>query len=348
MSGKIFPSSIPAVGSSVITRKSSSPSNANTGNIQNQVSGSEVRPGSYAAPPNTIGLPTTPSPLPSTSSSTSSSKSQASKVQQPISGIPKINMSTNGLKSPIPQQLRGQAPPPPLKLKQESISNITNNNGLLSTIEQAAHSDEEPTSPPALPSSSTKETMFPATSRSIISSPQRTSGIPVAPSSRVSIPSRSGTASPQPNYENVSTPTTKLSAGAGHSPGISKLGSPLGQNRLESNVGFKSNLQNPNGDRISTAQFVASNKRDIASNHSFGAKKSYLPQAADYARFPSPKVSSAAINSSYKNPPSSSTPRLQATNPTVLNSTSSTPTNIVSPVGVRNTAIISSRIPMPK
>merc|ERR1719361_385703 len=33
MSGKMFPSSIPAVGSSLVTRKSSSPSNANTGNI---------------------------------------------------------------------------------------------------------------------------------------------------------------------------------------------------------------------------------------------------------------------------------------------------------------------------
>ena len=246
MSGKMFPSTIPTVGNNLVTRKTSSPSNANTGSIQNQLAGSEVRPGSYAAPPNTLGLPTTPSPLPSTSSSTSSSKSQASKIQQPISGIPKINMSTNGVKSPIPQQLRGQVLPPPLKLKQESISNITNNNGLLSTIEQAAHSDEEPTSPPALPSSSAKETMFPVTSRSIISTPQRTSGIPVAPSSRVSIPSRSGTASPQPNYENVSTPTTKLSVGSGYGTGIPRLGSPLGQNRLESASGLKSNLQNPN------------------------------------------------------------------------------------------------------
>merc|ERR1719510_2601622 len=94
----------------------------------------------------------------------------------------------------------------------------------------------------------------------------------------------------------------------------------MGQNRLESASGLKSNLQNPNGDRISTAQFVASNKRDISSNNSFGGKKSYLPQAADHARSPSPKVSPAAINSSYKNSPPSSTPRLQATNPSVLKS----------------------------
>ena len=72
MSGKIFSSALPVAGSNIANRKASSPA-LNGGNLQGQVAGSEMRPGSYAAPPNTIGLPSVPSPLPS-SSSTSSSK----------------------------------------------------------------------------------------------------------------------------------------------------------------------------------------------------------------------------------------------------------------------------------
>ena len=346
MSGKMFPSSTPVAGSNTTTRKSSSPT-TNGGNLQTQVAGSEMRPGSYAAPPNTIGLPSVPSPLPS-SSSTSSSKSQNSKIQQPGSGIPKLNLSHNGKKSPIQQRVQ-QAPPPPLKLRQETMSNVTTNNGLLSTIEQAAHSDEEPTSPPALPPCLPTGTMFPSTTKETMSTPPRTSRSS-APS-RVPLASRETTASPQPNYENISTPVSKQSSvGLGFTTGIPKLGSPIGYNKSEPTVtGLKRNLQNTQSDRISTAQFVATSKRDISSNNSIPAKKAYLHHSGNQARSPSPKVTSTTTNSARLNSPVSSNPRMQSTNSPAMHSNSGIPINKAAPsIGAKNPSLTSSRIPMPK
>ena len=146
------------------------------------------------------------------------------------------------MKSPT-QQRAQQAPPPPLKLRQDNNSNITTNNGLLSTIEQAAHSDEEPSSPPALPPSHHAGTMFPATTRPGVASPRSSK---ISAPSRVPLASRAITASPQPNYENISTPVSRQSSvGIGYATGIPKLGSPMGNNKSEEivyNTCTKSNI----------------------------------------------------------------------------------------------------------
>ena len=118
-------------------------------NIKN-IAGTEMRPSSYAGPHHTIGLPV---------------MSPSSRLNQTL---PMSNNST--LERPPRQPLKKSPPPaiPVLNLRPK-------NNGLLTTIEQAAMSDEEPGSP------------------TIESSQGSTSRIP--------------TPSIQPNYENVTRPS---------------------------------------------------------------------------------------------------------------------------------------------
>ena len=345
MSGKVLASGIPTAGSNIATRKTSSPGQ-NGINLQNQVAGSEVRPGSFAAPPNTIGLPSVPSPLPS-SSSTSSSKSQNSKILNTASsGIPKLNHSSNGIKSPSPQRSQ-QLPPPPLKLRQDSNSNITTNNGLLSTIEQAAHSDEEPSSPPALPPSHHGGTKFPATTR--VSMPS-SNNFRATTQSRMPMPLRATTASPQPNYENISTPVSRPSGvGQAYNTGIPKLGSPLSNNKSEPTPSFKGGLQNSQGDRISTAQFVATSKRESTLNSSIPAKKSSIPTSSLQARSPSPMLSSSAIPSARVASPLSSNQRSSSTTNQSSYSNNGINAHKTSlPTPNKSITMSNSRIPVPK
>lgn len=94
----------------------------NTKPLINNIAGSEMRPSSYAGPHHTIGLPVmSPSArmnttLPLPSSNTSTLERTPAKNKSPPPAIPVLNMRPA-------------------------------NNGLLTTIEQAAMSDEEPTTP---------------------------------------------------------------------------------------------------------------------------------------------------------------------------------------------------------
>ena len=342
MSGKVMTSGIPTAGNTSSIRKTSSPGQ-NGNNLQHQAAGSEVRPGSFAAPPNTVGLPSVPSPLPS-SSSTSSSKSQNSKVLNASSGIPRLNNTSNGLKSPSPQRSH-QTVPPPLKLRQDNNSNITPNNGLLSTIEQAAHSDEEPASPPALPPSHHGGTKFPATTRVGMTSPN---ALRASVQSRVPLPSRTGTTSPQPNYENISTPMSRPgTAGQSHTSGIPKFGSPI--NKSEQTTSFKGSVQTSQGDRISTAQFVASSKRESTLNSSIPAKKSSIPTTSLQARSSSPMLSSSTNPSARVTSPLSFNQRSNSTMSSATYSNNGVAAHKSSlPLSTKSNSLSSSRIPVPK
>ena len=342
MSGKVIPSGIPSAGSNLSGRKTSSPGQ-NGSNLQHQAAGSEVRPGSFAAPPNTVGLPSVPSPLPS-SSSTSSSKSQNSKILNTSSGIPRLNNTSNGIKSPS-QQRSQHMPPPPLKLRHDNNSNITPNNGLLSTIEQAAHSDEEPSSPPALPPSHHGGTKFPATTRIGMTSPNALRG---SGPSRVPLPARATTASPQPNYENISTPVSRTGGvGQGYTTGIPKLGSP--SNKLEQTTNLKGSLQTSQGDRISTAQFVATSKRESTLNSSISVKKSSIPTSSLQTKSPSPMLSSSAIPSARVASPLASNQRSSSTtSPTGYSNNGMAVPKTSLPMSTKNNSISNSRIPLPK
>ena len=346
MSGKTFSSAIPVPGHAIANRKTSSPAQ-NGGSLQSQAAGSEIRPGSYAAPPNTIGLPSVPSPLPS-SSSTSSSKSQNSKISQNQgSSIPMLTNQTNGIKSPVGRQHIPQVqPPPPLKLRQDSNSNLMTTNGLLSTIEQAAHSDEEPTSPPALPPSHLVGTMFPATTREAVSSPRG----PGAPSN-IPLSSRPSTASPQPNYENISAPVSRQgNNGHGFATGIPKVTSPIpNKDGDTARANFKGVKHGTPSDRISTAQLVATSRRgETLSNQSslVPLKKTSLPQTSFQGRSPSPKFTASNHISSRITSPLSSNPKLDS--PT-SHSNGGIPVHKTSlPILSKNASLNSSRIPLPK
>ena len=122
----------------------------NTKPLMNNIAGSEMRPSSYAGPHHTIGLPVmSPSArmnttLPLPSSNTSTLERTPAKNKSPPPAVPVLNLRPA-------------------------------NNGLLTTIEQAAMSDEEPTTP-------------------VEKKP---------PSSRIPTPLHQMSINNQPNYENV-------------------------------------------------------------------------------------------------------------------------------------------------
>lgn len=99
------------------------------------IAGSEARPSSYAGPQNTVGLPVmspassnrlnTTLPIPSSANSTLERK------------------PSSGIKPPTPLSSLIKSPPPAIP----TLNLRPKNNGLLTTIEQAALSDEEPSSP---------------------------------------------------------------------------------------------------------------------------------------------------------------------------------------------------------
>ena len=192
------------------------------------VAGSEMRPSSYAGPQNTIGLPVM---SPATRLNTTLPTSTTSTLERP-SGLRPPNQIRNKADGPqqLPQQsqpkqqqqqhqpqqqqLLKKSPPPAipmLKLRPQ-------NNGLLTTIEQAAMSDEEPSSPINL-----NESMRPGSSLG----------------SRIPTPNTSFNNMQQPNYENVVN--TKLR----ESPSLINSMIPIASK--------KTSLPN---DRISTANFV--------------------------------------------------------------------------------------------
>ena len=113
----------------------------------NNIAGSEMRPSSYAGPHHTIGLPVlSPSSrlnqtLPTPSATSTLERPSKTRPLPPPSNIPlrKPSLETN-----IPQlQALQKSPPPAIPI----LNLRPKNNGLLTTIEQAAMSDEEPGSP---------------------------------------------------------------------------------------------------------------------------------------------------------------------------------------------------------
>jgi hypothetical protein len=159
------------------------------------IAGTEMRPSSYAGPHHTIGLPVmSPNARLNTTLPTASATSTLER----------------------PRNVDKKSPPPAIPV----LNLRPKNNGLLSTIEQAAMSDEEPGSPVSV-----KE-MPPQLPPAIVSSPNNGSRIPT--------PSMI-----QPNYENL----------AG---GRLSTDSPVGLTMIP--VPKKSSLPS---DRLSTANFVA-------------------------------------------------------------------------------------------
>lgn len=192
--------------------------------LASNLAGSELRPSSYAGPPNTLGLPMSSPPggssglnqtLPMTSSTLpkqeddhlqAARRASTTGIRPPPSQIPKLAADR---RASIGTPPRSTPPPPPPS------------NGLLTTIEKAAHSDEEPTSPailarPSSAMSSSKGSRIPSLS---------------------STPTPQGN-KPQPNYENVVAKGDVVS-------GIPPPRVLMSPSRM------------PSGDRISTAQFVA-------------------------------------------------------------------------------------------
>ena len=156
--------------------------------------------------------------------------STTSTLERPASGIrPPSSLRNKQEPQQQQQQIPQQPPPPPqqpplLKKSPPPAVPLLNlrpqNNGLLTTIEQAAMSDEEPGSPVNLNSNLNESLIRPASSLG----------------SRIPTPNFNNS---QPNYENVVN--TKLRE------------SPI--NSMIPVVAKKSSLPN---DRISTANFVAS------------------------------------------------------------------------------------------
>ena len=124
--------------------------NSSSSNTIKNIAGSEMRPSSYAGPQNTIGLPVmspaAASNVLNTTLPTATSTLERPSGIRPPSQIPsklrKASFDTAATTPPIKK-----SPPPVPKI---SSSSRPKNNGLLSTIEQAAMSDEE-TSMPSTP-----------------------------------------------------------------------------------------------------------------------------------------------------------------------------------------------------
>ncbi len=159
--------------------------------LPSTIPGRDVRPGSYAGPPNTVGLPAVP--LPS--------------AADPLSGV----LSPPGSVPTTPQirhhSVPGQGRYPSSKLPRLSPSSVSGypepegGGGLLSTISQAALSDDE--SPPA----SHVSNSLPKFNTASLARPPATARIPQLQ---------------QPNYENVEAPLkAKLRPPSNASPTLS-------------------------------------------------------------------------------------------------------------------------------
>ena len=220
-------------------RSSFSSSIPKPGTFKN-VAGSEMRPSSYAGPQNTIGLPVlSPTSRLNTTlpTSTTSTLERGSSGIRPPSQLRNQPLQQQQQQEPLQQPQQHQLPsqPPPALLKKSPppavpMLNLRPQiNGLLTTIEQAAMSDEEPGSPVAL-----------NLNESLIMRPASSLG------SRIPTPNLMNNINQQhhnqPNYENVVN--NKLR----ESPINSMIPVASAANK-------KTSLPN---DRISTANFVAS------------------------------------------------------------------------------------------
>ena len=127
--------------------------------------------------------------------------------------------------------------------------------------------------------------------------------------------------------------------------------SPLGNKTSERTANnFKETTQNIKSDRISTAQFVATSKRDTLSNNSNIAKKTSLPQSLIQARSPSPKLISSTLNSTRITSPSPSYQKSYSSKSPASFSNGGIPVHKTSlPIATKNVSTTSSsRIPLPK
>ena len=221
-------------------RSSLSSSIPKPGTFKN-VAGSEMRPSSYAGPQNTIGLPVL---SPTSRLNTTLPTSTTSTLERGSSGIRPPSQLRNQPPQQQQQQQEPQQPqqqqsqPPPVLLKKSPPPAIPmlnlrpQINGLLTTIEQAAMSDEEPGSPVSTLNLNESLIMRPASSLG----------------SRIPTPNLMNNINQhhhhnQPNYENVVNNKLRES-----SPINSMIPVASAANK-------KTSLPN---DRISTANFVAS------------------------------------------------------------------------------------------
>ena len=119
--------------------------------------------------------------------------------------------------------------------------------------------------------------------------------------------------------------------------------------KLEQTTNLKGSVQTSQGDRISTAQLVATSKRESTFNSSISAKKSSIPTSSLQTRSPSPMLSSSAIPSARVASPLASNQRSSSTtSPTGYSNNGMTVHKTSLPMSTKNNSISNSRIPLPK
>jgi Leucine-rich repeat (LRR) protein len=225
------------------------------------VAGSEMRPSSYAGPHNTVGLPVL-SPAIRMNTTLPTSSATSTLERPPTSGLrpPSSTQLSSKLRRPsLDSSLMSLQPaggPPLKKSPPPAVPLLLNlrpkNNGLLTTIEQAALSDEEPGSPVQV-------------------TPQQQQ----RPSSVQGGSSRIPTPNSQPNYENVTN--RKISD------------SPINSSTMIPMLAKKTSLPT---DRLSTANFVATSPpikkgSDIQMRSFIGSPASGASPASVSSRLPS-------------------------------------------------------------